>query len=370
MAPYNFASVDDYEKYALQVLPKNVADYYAGGAGHEFSLKLNTAAFQSYRIRPRMLVSLSNMDTSCTIMGHRLTMPLGISPSAMQKMAHPDGECGNARAAGAKGLIYILSTLSTTSIEDVAEGAPDTIKWFQLYIYSDREVTKGLVQRAEKAGFKAIVLTVDAPIFGTRYRDIKNTFSLPPHLRLANFQDEKATKLNTSVENASSLSVYIKSLLDPKLCWDDIRWLQSITNLPIVVKGILTAEDAIKAVSLRVKGIMVSNHGARQIDTCPATIEVLPEIAKAVGGKCDIYLDGGIRCGIDIFKAVALGAKMVFIGRPALWGLAHSGEEGVKKVLDILITEFKDSCALAGCPTVEDIRNNKVVVHKSYYSNL
>ncbi|KAJ8960748.1 hypothetical protein NQ318_020041 [Aromia moschata] len=287
----------------------------------------------------------------------------------MQRMAHPDGECANARAAQATGTIFTLSTIATSSIEEVAEAAPDCLKWFQLYIYKDREVTKSLVKRAEKAGFKVLVLTVDAPMFGLRLTDIKNKFTLPPHLRLANFQGDKSTDIHKNNEDGSGLNAYVNSLFDASVQWSDIDWLKSLTTLPIVLKGILTAQDAVQGVEAGAKGIWVSNHGARQVDGTPASIEALPEIVKAVGHKAEIYLDGGIRDGTDVFKALAMGARMVFMGRPALWGLAHSGEEGVKKVLDIIRTEFDHTLGLSGCAKVSDIRPC-MVVHESYYSRL
>uniref|UniRef100_A0A1B6ES54 (S)-2-hydroxy-acid oxidase n=1 Tax=Cuerna arida TaxID=1464854 RepID=A0A1B6ES54_9HEMI len=362
-------NVSDYEEYALSVLPKSTADYYKSGAENEYSLNLNRQAFQRLRLRPRMLVDVSQLSCNTKVFGEEVAIPIGIAPTAMQKMAHPCGECANAKAAGAMGTIFTLSTISTSSIEEVAEAAPDTIKWFQLYIYKDREVTKTLVQRAERNGFKALVLTVDAPIFGIRYSDERNRFSLPPHLRLANFTDDKATKVTETRDDQSSLNAYVYSLLDQKLTWKDIKWLKSITRLPIVLKGILTAEDATIAADLGVEAIQVSNHGARQLDTVPASIEALPEIVKAVGDRCEIFFDGGVRSGTDVFKAVALGAKMVFVGRPALWGLAHSGQQGVEHILKILKKELITSMTLTGCTSLTTI-SKSMVVHENYYSRL
>ncbi|KAJ8980293.1 hypothetical protein NQ317_005213 [Molorchus minor] len=283
-------------------------------------------------------------------------MPIGIAPTAMQRMAHPEGECANVRAAQAIGTIFTLSTISTSSIEEVAQAAPNGIKWFQLYIYKDRNITRGLVERAEKAGFKALVLTVDAPMFGLRLADIRNRFTLPPHLRLANFQGTNSTDINKNNEDGSGLNSYVETLFDASLEWSDLQWLKSITSLPIILKGILTAEDARQGVEAGAKGIWVSNHGARQIDGTPASIEALPEIVKAVGDKVEVYLDGGIRDGTDVFKALALGARMVFFGRPALWGLTHSGEEGVKRILEIIGNEFEYALGISGCAKISDIR--------------
>ncbi|XP_061711566.1 2-Hydroxyacid oxidase 1 isoform X2 [Cydia pomonella] len=272
--------------------------------------------------------------------------------------------------AQAEGTIYTLSTIATSSIEEVSEAAPDAIKWFQLYIYNDRDVTKNLVVRAEKAGFKAIALTMDTPLFGVRRADIRNNFTLPPHLRLANFDGHLSTKIQNAEGGGSGLSKYVENLFDKNLKWDDIKWLKSITNLPIVAKGIMRADDAIKAVEAGCCGILVSNHGARQLDGVPATIEVLPEIIEAVKSyDVEVYLDGGVTTGTDVYKALALGARMVFVGRPALWGLTVGGQAGVQKMLQILRTELQFAVQIAGTPTISDITKD-MVCHHSVYSKL
>ncbi|XP_011867160.1 PREDICTED: hydroxyacid oxidase 1 [Vollenhovia emeryi] len=363
-----YVCIEDYEKHALERLPAFVRDYYKSGAGEEYSVKLNREAFKNYRIRPRFLRDVSKRDISTTVLGHKVSMPLGVAPTAMQRMAHPDGECANARAAEAAGTIFILSTISTSSIEEVAEAAPKGIKWFQLYIYTDRNVTLNLIRRAERAGFKALVLTIDAPFFGDRRADLRNKFSLPSHLRFANFQGDLSKRIN-SAKAGSSLNEYVTALFDASLSWDDVKWLKRTTKLPIILKGILTAEDARLAVENEIDGIIVSNHGARQIDSVPATIEVLPEISKAVGGKVEIYMDGGVTQGIDVFKALALGAKMVFFGRPMLWGLVHGGEKGASEILELMRREIDLALALTGCASVKDITQD-MVIHASYYSHL
>ncbi|KAF2880613.1 hypothetical protein ILUMI_25553 [Ignelater luminosus] len=360
--------VKDIENYAHKVLPRNALDYYRSGAGSEESLANNRNAFSKFRIRPKFLKDVSRRNMSTVVLGAKVSMPIGIAPTAMQRMAHPEGECANAKAAQSMGTIFTLSTIATSSIEEVADAAPLAIKWFQLYIYNDREVTRSLVKRAEKAGFRALVLTVDAPIFGLRLADIRNNFTLPPHLKLANFVGHKATDVCTA-EKGSGISEYVNKLFDATLEWKDIKWLQSITTLPIVLKGILTAEDAIKGAELGIAGILVSNHGGRQVDGVPAPIEALPEIVKAVGDKVEIYVDGGFREGTDVFKALALGAKMVFLGRPAIWGLAYAGEDGVKKVLNLLKNELDHTLALTGCTSPEDITSD-MVVHEQYYAHL
>ncbi|CAK9808258.1 2-Hydroxyacid oxidase 1 [Anthophora plagiata] len=360
--------VEDFEKYAHTHLTPSVRDYYNAGAGAEFSLRLNTEAFKKYRIRPRFLRNVSRRDLSTTILGEKITMPLAVAPAAMQRMAHPEGECANARAAQEAGTIYTLSTISTSSIEEVAEAAPKGIKWFQLYIYNDRKITVNLVKRAERSGFKALVLTVDAPMFGDRRADIRNKFSLPKHLRLGNFEGELSSKINNA-ESGSGLSEYVMNLFDASLSWEDIKWLKSITKLPLVLKGILTPQDAILAVEHGAAAIVVSNHGARQVDSIPATIEALSEIVEAVNDRIEVYMDGGVRQGIDVFKALALGARMVFVGRPMLWGLSYDGEKGARQVLEIFRKEIDLVFALTGCASVHDVRKD-MVLHESYYSRL
>ncbi|XP_056646023.1 2-Hydroxyacid oxidase 1 [Diorhabda sublineata] len=364
----DLVSVLDFEKYAFNNLPKKTLDYYRSGAGKQQTLAENREAFYKYKIRPRCLRNVENVDLSTTILGEKISMPIGIAPTAMQKMAHPLGECANARAAQELGTIFTLSTLSTSSIEEVAEAAPQAIKWYQLYIYKDRNITRDLVIRAEKAGFKALVLTVDAPVFGLRLEDLRNKFTLPSHLRLANFQGIKSG-MNTERDHESGLNNYVTSLFDSSINWEDLKWLKSITKLPIVLKGILTAEDALLGVQAGVAAIQVSNHGARQIDGTVAAIDALPEIVKAVGDKIEVYMDGGVTDGVDILKAVALGARLVFIGRPALWGLTHSGQAGVEQILNILKKELITCMAIAGFSNIKEIDRN-LVVHENYYSKL
>ncbi|XP_074115593.1 hydroxyacid oxidase [Cotesia typhae] len=363
-----FVSVDDYEKSALQILPKAVKDYYASGAGKEFSLQWNKDAFKSYKIRPKVLTNVLKCEIGTRILGEEISMPLGIAPTAMQGMAHLDGECATAKAAEQMKTIYIQSTISTNSIEEISKAAPNAIKWFQLYVFSNRQVTINLIRRVERAGYKAIVLTVDTPFFGVRRRDVKNRFALPRHLKLANFDGHLSSKIN-SADSGSGLNEYAVDQFDRSLSWEDIDWLKSITNLPIILKGILRADDALKAVKKGVQGILVSNHGARQLDTVPASIEALPEIIKAVGDKIDVYLDSGIRQGTDVFKALALGAKMVFFGRPIIWGLTHGGEEGVLAVLKLMKQEIMHTLALAGCRSVDEVTSD-MIVHESHYSRL
>ncbi|XP_055700657.1 uncharacterized protein LOC129800361 [Phlebotomus papatasi] len=363
-----FVSVDDFKEKACSLLPNGILDYYQSGAGDEFTLRLNESAFDKIRIRPRYLNDVSKRTTQTRVMGLDLDMPVAIAPTAMQKMAHPEGEVANARAAASAGVLFILSTITTSSIEEIAEATPESDKWFQLYIFRDREITKSLIRRAEKCGFKAIVLTVDNSVFGIRRKDIRNNFSMPSNLKLANFVGDRATGIGNTNDGPGVME-YVKKEYDDSITWEDLKWLVKFTNLPIIVKGILTAEDAVIAVRCGCKGIIVSNHGARQLDGIPATIEALPEIVAAVGHKVTVMMDSGIRQGTDVFKALALGAKLVFIGRPAIWGLTVAGQQGVEDVLRIIKNEFETCMGLAGCSAVSDI-TKKHVVHESFYSKL
>lgn len=360
----------DFQQEAKRRLAKQVYDYYASGANYEESLRQNELAFSRLLLRWRSLRGFSKVDLSTTVQGQRISMPVCVAPTAMQRMAHPDGEVATARACGTLGTVMTLSTWATSSIEEVAAGAPNTLRWFQLYIYKDRAMTRRLVERAEQQGYKALALTVDAPRLGKRYADERNRFSLPGHLTLANFDASDAHGSGVKSQNTSGLAAYVASLIDPTLCWKDIEWLRSITQLPIIVKGIMTAEDTREAVRRGVDGIWVSNHGARQLDTTPATIEALPEVVAAAGSRCEVYVDGGVRYGTDALKAIALGARAVFVGRPAVWGLACGGEAGVKRVLELLRDELSLAMMLAGCSSVSDIPHGLVVHQRRFRARL
>ena len=256
-----------------------------------------------------------------------------------------------------------MSTLSTSKIEDVGEATPGSTKWFQLYIYKDRKLTESIINRAETSGFKALVLTVDAPLFGVRRADLRNKFTLPPHLNMANFSDVVVSK------GGSGINEYVAKQFDTSITWEDVKWLMRFTKLPVVLKGILTKEDARLACDIGVAGIIVSNHGARQVDNVPSSIEALPEVVKEVNGQILVMFDGGVRQGTDIFIALALGAKMVFIGRPAVYGLACEGQTGVENILRILKHELDLTMCNTGARDLEEI-NRDLVVHQSYYAHL
>ena len=328
------------EMKARELLPQTAYDYNAGGASDEITLRENRMTYERITLLPRMLVDVSERHMGTTALGEPVSMPILIAPTAFQGLAHPKGEIATVKAAGAAKTLMTLSTLSTFSIEEVMAVATGPV-WFQLYVFKDRAISASLVKRAEVAGCKAIVFTVDLPLLGRRERDVRNQFKLPDDF---------------SVKNLLPAGLQF----DPALTWKDIEWLAGITTLPVLVKGILRSDDALLAVKHGASGVIVSNHGARQLDTTPATISVLPEIADAVGGKVEVYVDGGIRRGTDVLKAIACGAHAVFIGRPVVWGLACGAEAGVSYVLEMLRQEFDLAMALSGSPTLSSITRDLI----------
>ncbi|MGB3532753.1 MAG: alpha-hydroxy acid oxidase [Microcoleaceae cyanobacterium] len=344
----------EYEAIAGQNLSKMAYDYYVSGAWDEVTLQDNRAAYQRYKLRPKMLRDVSQRRLNTTILGCDLAMPILVAPMAFQCLAHPDGEIATAKATDGMGIAMVLSTLATCPLEQVAEVRSNTSSWFQLYIHRDRGITKTLVQRAEAAGYQALCLTVDTPVLGRRERDKRNQFTLPTGMDLANLVS-MADLTIPEIEGESGLFAYILEQIDPSITWKDIEWLQSLTKLPIVVKGILRGDDAIKAVEYGARAIIVSNHGGRQLDGAVATIDALSEVVTAVDNKVEVLVDGGIRRGTDVLKALSLGAKAVLVGRPILWGLAVGGEAGVGHILELLRDELDVAMALSGCATVQDI---------------
>ncbi|KFO57749.1 Hydroxyacid oxidase 2 [Corvus brachyrhynchos] len=342
--------LSDFEAYAKKYLPKIAWDYFAAGADDCTTRDENILAYKRIRFRPRMLRDVSVTDIRTKILGTEISFPVGIAPTGFHQLAWPDGEKSTARAARAMNTCYIASTYSTCTLEEISAAAPGGLRWFQLYIHRNRAASQQLVQRAEASGFQGLVLTADLPYTGKRRDDVRNGFCLPPHMKVKNLE--------------RAFEVCKMSLLDPSVTWNDIYWLRSLTHLPIIIKGILTREDAELAVRHGVQGIIVSNHGGRQLDEGPATIDALVEVVEAVRGRVEVYVDGGIRKGSDVLKALALGAKCVFIGRPALWGLAYKGEEGLQDVLRILQDEFRLSMALAGCASVSEIGQHLVQFSK------
>lgn len=328
-------------------------DYYASGANDELTLDRNRAAFDRTELWYRVLAGVGERDTATEVLGTPLSLPVMVAPTAFHRLAADAGEAATARAASGAGTVMINSTLSTTAVEDVVAAATAPV-WFQLYIYRDRAATRALVERAERAGCSALVLTVDAPLLGRRERDVRNRFRLPAGLRIENMLAAGLDELPRDTAD-SGLAAYFASLLDPALDWSDIDWLCSITRLPVVIKGLVRADDARRAVDHGASAVVVSNHGARQLDTAPATLDALPAVAAAVGDDLEVLLDGGVRRGTDVLKAIALGARGVLIGRPILWGLAAGGEPGAARVLQLLHAEIDLAMALAGCGSVAAI---------------
>ena len=346
-------NLDDFEAAARDRLTQMAYDYYASGSDDEITLVENRSAFSRLRLAFRVLRDVASRDLGTTVLGQELALPILVAPTAFHRLAHPDGELATARAVGAAGSLMILSTLSTYSLEEVAAVAECPL-WFQLYVYKDRGATEALVRRAEAAGCRALVLTVDAQIWGRRERDIRNRFHLPAGVTVKNLLGEEGEDLPKEVAD-SGLSAYVQSLFDPSLSWSDVAWLASITDLPVIVKGIVHPDDARLAVSHGARGLVVSNHGGRQLDTSVPTIEALPEVLDAVGDQLDVLVDGGIRRGTDVLKALAFGARAVAIGRPVLWGLATAGQAGVERIFDLLRDEFDRALGLAGAASISDL---------------
>ncbi len=346
-----FIKVADFGRGAAEALTRPAFDYYASGAHDEITLRENRAAFERLALRYRVLRDVSRRDMATSVLGESIAMPLMIAPTAFHKLACDEGEIATARAAAAAGTVMVLSTLSNTAMEDVAKAA--RAMWFQLYVYKDRGATRGLVARAEAAGARAIVLTVDAPLLGTRERDVKNRFGLPPGLRVENLLPAGMADVPPAM--GSGLAAYFSELIDPALSFADVEWLASLTKLPVVVKGVVRGDDAARAVASGARAVVVSNHGGRQLDTSPATIDVLAEVIDAVAGRAEVLIDGGVRRGTDVLKAVALGARAVLVGRPILWGLATAGEAGARRVLELLRAELDLAMALCGTPTLADL---------------
>jgi 4-hydroxymandelate oxidase len=333
-------SLPDLEPLARDVMAPADFDYVAGGAWDEITLAENEAAWRRYRLRPRVLVDVGRIETATAMLGMPSTMPVAIAPMAVHGLAHPDGELATARAAAAAGVPFTLSTMSSRSIEEVAAAAPDGTHWFQLYTQADPGRSRALVERAAAAGYRALILTVDLPRLGYRQRDRRSGFDLP---RLGNFADDVGPDHRPDIDRLGRLET-----VGPSLTWEDLAEIRSWAPLPLVLKGIMTAEDARIAVEHGVDGIVVSNHGARQLDRVAAPIDVLGEVVEATGGRIEVWVDGGVRRGLDIAIALALGAHGVLLGRPALWALAAGGQAGVERALAILREEFEIALALIG----------------------
>ena len=339
-------NVWDYERLAEERLEPGAFGYFAGGSGDEVTLRDNVAAYGRWQLRRRVLVDVARVSTATTVLGHEVSMPLLVAPTAYQRMAHPDGEVGTARAAAAAGTIMCMSTLATSTQAQVAEAGGQ--RWFQLYVFRDEGQTRSLVEGARNAGFSALVLTVDAPFSGRRERDLRTGFTISHDYPVATFGRGNMTPAECF------------ALMTPSITWRDAKRLAAEAGLPVIVKGIHTAEDAVLAIEHGAAAIVVSNHGGRQLDGVPASLDILPEVVDAVAGRVEVYVDGGIRRGTDVVKALALGAKAVLAGRPVLWGLAVGGEQGVRHVLELLRAETELALALLGCTSPAEVGREHV----------
>lgn len=360
-------NVDDLRLLAKRRLPGGVFDYFDGAAEDEVTKVENSSAFSKVELRPRVLVDVSSIDTSTTIMGQPVPFPIALSPTGFTRIAHPDGELAVARVAGAVNLPYTLSTLGTRSIEEVAKVATGPL-WYQLYVWKDRGLSRELVERARDNGYKAIMLTVDTPVFGRRERDVRRGFTLPPKIGLETFVDgilhpkwtwdfvrsepitfsAVAGRKSVDGSTAVTLSDYVNSQFDPTLSWKDLDWIREVSGLPLMLKGIQSVEDAKLAVELGVDAIALSNHGGRQYDGAPAPVALLPRVVDAVGGAIEVLVDGGVRRGSDVVKACALGARAVMFGRPYLYGLGAGGEMGVRWAIDHITSGVTRTMGLIG----------------------
>ena len=349
----------DYESEAETCVPAPTWGYFAGGANDEVTVRENRSAFDRLTLRYRTMVDVSARSLETTVLSVPISFPVIIAPTAMQRLAHPDGELATARAAERAGTLMIVSTTATTSMSDV-RGAAVGPMWFQVYIYRDREVTLDLIEAAKAIGYKAVVLTVDAPVLGRRERDIRLGFTLPAGMHIANAAGAGMDVVPDASRAASGLMLHFRDLHDAAITPKDIEWVRTKSGLPVVVKGIVRGDDARRAVDHGAAAIVVSNHGGRQLDTAMPSICALPEVVDALQGRVDVIMDGGIRRGTDVLKAIALGAKAVLIGRPVIWGLACGGEDGVVDVLRLLRDELDLAMALAGARNVSEITRDLV----------
>jgi 4-hydroxymandelate oxidase len=345
---------DDYRSRAHGLLPAPLWDFIDGGSGAELTVDANSAAFDATLLRPRVLVDVTERQTATCLFGGAMTGPLGIAPMAYQRLVHPEGEVAAARGAGQAGALFVASIFASRTVEEIAAATTGPL-WLQLYWLRRRETLCHLVARAEAAGYQALVLTVDAPVIGKRLRDLRNGFAIDPDVRAVNLDESITAGKHISRPGASAIATHAAATFDTSITWADLAWLRSITTLPLVLKGILTAEDAELAITHGVDGIIVSNHGGRQLDGAIPALRALPSVASAVAGRIPVLLDGGVRRGRDILIALAHGADAVLVGRPALWALAVAGGDGVSHLLRMLIEELSDTMALTGQVKLTDL---------------
>jgi 4-hydroxymandelate oxidase len=348
-------SLDDMERDARHAIGEMAYAYYSGGADDERLLAGNVDAWAHWQLHPHVLAGLSEVDTATRLLGTEVTSPVVIAPTAIQGLAHPEGEVATIRGAAEVGALTILSSLATRSLEDVAAAAPDAARWMQIYILRQRERTEELVQRAVAHNYGALVLTVDAPVSGLRLREQRARVHLPDDLALPNLAGD-----STASARAGGFMAVVTREFEPALTPDDIEWLAGLSNLPVVAKGVQRADDAVRCVEAGAAAIVVSNHGARQLADAPPTADLLPEIVDAVAGRAEVYVDGGVRRAPDVVKALALGAQAVLVGRPSLWALATGGADGVAALLRWYESELRRAMALCGTARLADIDRSLV----------
>jgi 4-hydroxymandelate oxidase len=357
-------SVADAERLAEARMPAPVRDFIAGGSGAELTLTANLSALADVHLVPRVLTDVSACDPTARLVGCEAKLPVVVAPMAYQKIVHPDGELGLATACARAGIPYTATMLSSTTIEEIA--TVGGCLWSQLYWLRDRGVVIDMVRRAEAVGCRALVLTVDVPVLGRRLRDLRNGFTLPDGIRAVNLaRGYDAGQDLSAAPGQSAVAKYTAAIFDPSLNWSDVAWLAERTSLPLILKGILGADDARRAAETGAAGIVVSNHGGRQLDGAVPSVTALPWVIEAVAGRCPVLLDGGVRGGTDALKAVALGAAGVMLGRPALWGLAIGGTSGAARVLELLDAEFRLAMALTGGRDLDSVRTLRTVRRSS-----
>ena len=377
-------NIDDLRRLARRRLPRALFDYIDGGAEDEYTMRANQADFRRYTFRPRVMVDVSQRDQSTTVLGTRLATPLILAPTGFTGMFWPRGEVVAARAAARKGALFTVSTMSICSMEEVATASPGP-RWFQLYVWRDRGIVRSLIERAQAAGYRALVITVDTPVLGRRERDVRSGLVIPPRITVRNVLDivwrvdwlrRVLTNPRPTFGNfvgtlgvdhdAVSLASFTTEQFSPAVSWADLDWYRSVWQGPIAIKGIMSTEDARIAVEHGVEAIVVSNHGGRQLDYLPSAVEVLPEVADAVGDRAEVILDGGIRRGSDVVKAIALGARACMIGKAFNYGVAAAGQAGAEKAIDILEQEIDRTLALIGRPRLADLDRSAIRMRGGY----
>ena len=356
----DIVNLESLEPRARERLDPMLFDYIAGGADDEWTLAENRAAWSRLQLLPRMLRGVANRSLDTTVLGTRVSFPVLVPPMGFHGLCHLDAEAATARATTAAETIFCASTVSNCSLEAIAEASGHGTRWFQLYVYRDRSITRALVERAAAAGYSALCLTVDTPLAGQRERDRRNSLRMPAISSSATFRSRIRRSIITASGEGSSLAQYIAAQWDPSLTWADVEWLRSIAPIPLIVKGVLAPQDAVLAVEHGASAVMVSNHGGRQLDSVPAPITMLRAIVDAVDGRAEVLLDGGVRRGTDVLKALALGARAVAVGRPVLWGLTLGGEAGVRAVLEHIRGEVDLAMALSGCATIADVTRDLI----------